>query len=240
MSEYSSVSNNVNNLNDFLAENSPFFANGNRMFNQWTDKKTDSCEYKQQLNLATKPMEYFVNSINNISGLKNDEQFLSFTPIGNAATQNISNVFDRPIPSTLQTTSSVYTFNYNTSPFLGASNNVNVYNTDIDLTLKTGLGLRKKNNQSDLASKKFPNYGDIHKEAIEVTDQNFGQFNKDIHNVYNKNIPGLNNSIGNLGVDRMNDPSRLFVDSRVALQNAQNGPIENCRQFKNHLLNNKK
>ena len=24
--------------------------------------------------------------------------------------------------------------------------------------------------------------------------------------MYNKNIPGLNNSIGNLGVDRINDP----------------------------------
>lgn len=236
MSEYSSVSNTMNNVNDFLAEKSPFFANGNRMFNQWTDKKTDSCEYKQQLNLATKPMEYYVNSVNNISGLKNDEQFLSFTPIGNAATQNISNVYDRPVPSTLQTTPSVYTFNYSTSPFLGASNNVNVYDTDIDLTLKTGLGLRKKNNQSDLSQKMWQNYGDIHKAAIEVTDQNFGQFNKNIPNVYNPNIPGLNNSMGNIGVNRLNDPSRLFVDSRVALQNAQNGPMMSCPDYKKQLL----
>ena len=35
----------MNKVNDFLAEKSPFFANGNRMFNQWTDKTSISSEH---------------------------------------------------------------------------------------------------------------------------------------------------------------------------------------------------
>ena len=80
-------------------------------------------------------MEYYVNSINNISGLPENEEFLAFTPIGNARVYDIPNMFDRPIPSTLQTTPSIYTPKYLTSPFLGASNNINVLDTDNDLTL---------------------------------------------------------------------------------------------------------
>ena len=120
--DYSNINNYTDSLNNFLAENSENFVNGDRTFNQWTGKFTDSCEYKQRLNLATKPMEYYVNSLNNISGVK--EEVISFTPIGNAAQQNIANVFDRPIPSTLQT-SSVYTLPYLTSPNLQATNNIN-------------------------------------------------------------------------------------------------------------------
>ena len=91
--DYSNNNNFTNELNNFLAENSNNFVNGDRLFNQWTGRHTDSCEYKQRLNLATKPMEYYVNSLNNISGLPDNEEFLSFTPIGNAQNVHISNLF---------------------------------------------------------------------------------------------------------------------------------------------------
>ena len=190
--DYSYNNNFTNELNNFLAENSNNFVNGDRLFNQWTGRHTDSCEYKQRLNLATKPMEYFVNSLNNISGLPDNEEFLSFTPVGNAQNVHISNLFDRPIPSTLLTTRSIYTLPYSTSPNLQMENNINTLNTDLDLTLKTGLGLRPKNNQADLSSKNWPVYSDISAAAIGVTVQNAGQHNDLPHNmrVINPDIPG--------------------------------------------------
>jgi hypothetical protein len=241
--DYSYNKNYTNELNNFLAENSNNFVNGNRLFNQWTGKHTDSCEYKQRLNLATKPMEYYVNSLNNISGLKQDENFLSFTPIGNAQNVNIPNIFDRPIPSTLQTTSSIYTLPYSTSPDLQLANNVNTLNTDIDLTLKTGLGLRPKNNQAVLAGKKWPVYGDISAASIDVTTQNAGQ-NTNLPpdmRVINSDIPGLNHipspESQGVGILQLGGVNGFGLSSTVMLRNYQNGPNMSCRQYKKDLLN---
>ena len=93
--DYSSNNNYTGELEQFLAENTNQMINGDRVFNQWTGKETDACEYKNLLNLATKPMEYYVNSLNNISGIHEDnnqnENFLSFTPIGYASQVNIPN-----------------------------------------------------------------------------------------------------------------------------------------------------
>ena len=167
---------------------------------------TDNCDYQQQLRLSTQPLKYFVNSLNNISGVKtqavndngngtsrenfgnvnvngntngnaNGSDYLSFTPIGNASQVNIRSEFERPIPSTLsRSAGSVFTIPYATSPNLGMSSNVNNFRTDEDLTLKTGLGLRSRNNQAQLSSLEWPTYGDIHARDIEVTHQNAGQF----------------------------------------------------------------
>jgi len=229
--DYSTNYNNINQVNRFLAENSNKLINQNRTFNQWTGKETDSCEYNNRLNLATKPMEYYVNNINSIAGLPNDETFLSFTPIGNAATVNIPNINERPIPSTLQTTSSVYNLPYNTSPFLGSSNNINVLDTDIDLTLKTGLHLRSKNNQAELSEKKWPRYGDIHAAAIEATVQNAGQLvDPKIPKTLNPNIPGLdvtqNNITKGIGIMGMSPGLNYFIDTYTMNANYQNGPFK--------------
>ena len=241
-SDYSYNINYTNELNNFLAENSNNFVNGSRLFNQWTGKHTDSCEYKQRLNLATKPMEYYVNSLNNISGLKQDEEFLSFTPVGNAQNVNIPNMFDRPIPSTLQTTSSTYTFPYNTSPNLQLANNVNTLNTDIDLTLKAGLGIRPKNNQAVLAGKKWPVYGDISAAAIDVTTQNAGQnthLPPDMQ-VLDSKIPGLNHIPSSqsqgVGILQLGGVNGFGLSSTVMLRNYQNGPNMSCKQYKKHIL----
>ena len=240
--DYSVNDNFTNDLNNFLAENSQNFVNGDRVFNQLTSNHTDSCEYKQRLNLATKPMEYYVNSLNNISGLPENEEFLSFTPVGNAQTVNIPNLFDRPIPSSLQTTSSVYTPPYSTSPDLQMANNINTLNTDLDLTLKTGLGLRQKNNQADLSTKNWPVYGDIHSAAIAVTDQNAGQHNNlpPQFNVINNYIPGLNHMPSpeseGVGIMQLGGVNGFGISSTVATKNYLNGPNMSCAQFK-HIMN---
>lgn len=272
--DYSNINNYSDSLNNFLAENSDNFVNGDRTFNQWTGKFTDSCEYKQRLNLATKPMEYYVNSLNNISGFaqtnNKDEftngdnnnvnnTFLSFTPIGNAAQQNISNIFDRPIPSTLQKTSSVYTLPYLTSPNLQATNNINTLDTDTDLMLKTGLFLRNKNNRAELTAKQFPNYGDIHADEIRVTVQNAGHnyTNKDNNHLHsleenfsnssdnsennylslNPNIPGLNvainyeNGLQGRGILALGGPRQVGISTRNAMINLFNGPYQSCPEY---------
>lgn len=240
--DYSYNNNFTNELNNFLAENSNNFVNGDRLFNQWTGRHTDSCEYKQRLNLATKPMEYYVNSLNNISGLPENEEFLSFTPVGNAKNVNISNLFDRPIPSTLQTTPSIYTLPYSTSPNLQMENNINTLDTDLDLTLKTGLGLRPKNNQADLSSKKWPIYGDIAAAAIGVTVQNAGQHSDlppDMR-VVNSHIPGLNHMPSpeseGVGINQLGGVNGFGISSTVMLRNFQNGPNLSCKQYKKQLL----
>jgi len=273
--DYSNINNYTDSLNNFLAENSENFVNGDRTFNQWTGKFTDSCEYKQRLNLATKPMEYYVNSLNNISGFSqtnnkeeftNDDNnvnntFLSFTPIGNAAQQNISNIFDRPIPSTLQTTSSVYTLPYLTSPNLQATNNINTLDTDTDLMLKTGLGLRNKNNRAELSAKKHATYGDIHADEFGVTVQNAGHnytneinhnnnLNSKIENFsdspansvnnylsLNPNIPGLNVAINyengsqGRGILALGGPRQVGISTRNAMINLFNGPYQSCPEY---------
>lgn len=220
--EHSSNINNMNNVNDFLAENQTH----TYLFNQMTDKYTDNCNYENQLKLSTKPMKYHTNSLNNISSLPNNENHLSFTPIGNAQTVHISGEYERFIPSTLQKKSSTYTFNYNTSPFLGSENNINSLNTDTDLILKTGLTMKPKNNQYDLAEKKWPVFGDIYAASMAVTVQNAGQFHpRNLSNSKYHNIPGLDNiptqqskGIGVIGMDRP-------ISSTVALKNYENGPF---------------
>lgn len=247
-----------NQLNNFLAKNSNNFVNGDRTFNQWTGKHTDSCEYKQRLNLATKPMEYYVNSLNNISGAtkcdepiessgssqkegfgnqklyNNNNPFLTFTPIGNTQVVNIANVYDRPIPSTLQKTSSIYTLPYSTSPFLGASNNVNNLDTDNDLVLKAGRHLRSKNNSAKDSEKQFAFDGDLIKEELASTVQRIDPLPTGLSDVINPNVPGLNVAYNyRINNNTLSDPSRTSVSSTVALRNYHTGPLLSCPEYKN-------
>jgi len=234
--DYSQNTNNIENANNFLAENSLNMINKSRVFNQWTDKYSDSCSYKQQLNLSTKPMSYYVNSYNNIAGSNNSE-YLSFTPIGNAGVSHIANVYDRPIPSTLQTTSSVYTLPYSTSPYIGASNNVNVQNTDVDLILKTGTSIRSKNNKAFLSEVKYPHFGDIHSDSIGATVQNAGQYYPDdLRNTVDpvNGTAGLNvqptHFIGG-NILAMSTGVNKNLSTRNMYKNYEVGPIRTCPQF---------
>lgn len=246
--DYSSNNNLTNELELFLAENANNFINGNRAFNQWTGKETDACEYKQLLALATKPQSYYINSLNNISGISDKDNqtdnFLSFTPIGNAAQVNIPNFLDRAVPSHLNNTSSVYTLPYATSPNLQMASNVNTMDTDNDLILKTGLNLRSKNNRAELTAKKYPHYGDIHAADIEVTVQNAGQFaDNSLPNTIQTNIPGLNNSIdyhnaqNGIGINALGGRNGFGISTRVMVRNFNNGPSMSCKQYERHHHN---
>lgn len=217
------------NINNIIGENSKNLVNDSRTFNQWTGKHTDSCEYKQLLNLSTKPMQYYVNSLNNISGT--NDPYLSFTPIGNAKGEYISNEFERPIPSTLQRTSAVYHQPYSTSPFLGSQNNVNVLNTDNDLSLKTGLSLRNKNNQAELSSVQWPYFGSVHANTIGPTVQNAGQYwDNKLPNTINTSIPGLNVQQNDMskgvGVVNLEAGVNYWASSTNMLLNYQSGPYK--------------
>lgn len=240
--EYSNNNNNIDNLNQFLATNSKNLVNGERLFNQFTNSFYDSCEYKNNLNLATKPMRYYVNSLNNISGLLKNEQNLAFTPIGNAQVQNISNIYERAIPSKLTRGSSIYTLPYSTSPDLQKASNINTLDTDMDLILKTGLTLRNKNN--DLSDITFPYFGDIHSSDIGVLYQNAGQYNdlKPEMQVVNPNIDGLNHSRNNIsvgnGILALGGTNGFGISSRNAIRNISNGKYLNNKEYKNLYLSN--
>ena len=199
--------------------------NKDRMFNQLTGINSDSCEYKQKLDLSTKPLKYYINPFNNISELTDNA---NFTLIGNSRLTKESGIFERSLPSNLNNLPSLYEPAYSTTPFLASKNNINVSNTDIDLELKTGLKLRSINNQAELSERKWPIYGDILSKSINKTYQNFGKLNlnKSItSSVNNINIPGLNVMPNSEYNQRMNDPSRMFVDTYVANQNYFNGPL---------------
>ena len=231
--DYSNNSNNLNNTTNF---------------NVLSSINSDPSSYKNRLQLATKNMSYYVNSLNNISGLDNDDSFLTFTPVGNAQQVNIPNLFDRPIPSTLQTTPSIYTMPYSTSPFFGSSNNINTFDTDTDLSLKTGLAIRSKNNRAHLSEKHWPSFGDVHAEELSYTVQNAGQHNNNNNNnnnienfsnddkVFNPNIPGLDITPSQdwygVGVVSLNAGANYWLSSTNALKNMVNGPFLDCPQYK--------
>lgn len=232
--------------NDFFGDNSLNFINDRRTFNQWTDNHSDPSAYKQLLNLATKPMEYYVNSLNNTEGTNNPN--LAFTPVGNAQIENVPNIFDRPIPSTLQRTSATYTLPYLTSPNLGMQTVANPVATDEDITLKTGLTMRSKLN--DFSTYKFPNFSDIISDSIGPLVQNAGQYygldsqyNRVLSNRLDEKISGLNEqqsiiSSGTGVVWPDYSGHQIGADSRAMLLNYQNGPFATNSQKNFKLLLN--
>ena len=234
----------TNTNNNHLALEAEKFMNKERLFNQITRKSSEPCSYKQQLNLATKPLEYYVNSFNNISSTNNPQ--LAFCPVGNAAQQNIANVFDRPIPSHLNKTSPTYHFNYNTSPNLHLESNINIFDTDTDLFLKTGLELKNKNNNAALSEQQWSVYGDIYKTEIESLYQNAGQLAMSKNNQPSpyENIPGLEEYVSaqitnGIGVINFEAGQNYFVDTYVLMQNLTQGRLESNLDAFRELKNNK-
>lgn len=231
----------LNNNNDIteieksFSDNTNQILNGNRLFNQWTGKQTDSNEYKQLLNSSTKPLKYYINNLNNISSLEIDKDrdqntnFLTFTPIGNAAQVNVPNLLDRSVPSHLNHTRSIYTLPYSTSPNLSMTNNINTYDTDNDLILKTGVNLRNKNNRAEITAKEYNHYGDLHKDDIGMSVQNAGQYSRKSKATLNINIPGLkyspdysDDSYG-IGINALGGVNSFGIPSRSLSIDIANG-----------------
>ena len=108
----------------------------------------------------------------------------------------------------------------------------------MDLTLKTGLGIRRKNNQAELSIKKWPVYGDISSSAHDVTTQNAGQHsNLPPHmRVVDPNIPGLDNMPSpeseGIGIMQLGGVNSFGLSSTVMLRNFQNGPNLSCQEYK--------
>lgn len=228
----------MNNLSETSVDDISKKLNDNRVFNQFTRGYYDPCEYSNLLKVSTKPLKYVVNSFNNTSGTENPD--LSFTPIGNQKIENIRNMYERPLPTKLDRSNTIYTLPYSTSPGLSLQNNINTLNTDLDLDLKTGIGnLRNKGSGNDLSYLKYNQYGDVHNESIKKTVMNAGHLfetKSALSNRLNQDILGLNEQEslhGNgTGVIRPYTGLNFGISSRVAYMNLANGPLKSCPEIK--------
>lgn len=183
-------------------------------------------------NIGSAPAKYYVQNLNTPDGSSNND-FFTFTPIGNARTNHISGDFERPIPTRLNPLPNTYSLNYSTTPQLGLASNINPAETDMDLILKTGLTMRPKGAENDLSALKLPHFGDINQAEIGLTSQNAGQyFPGNLQSVFDKYIPGLNAqpnivSQGTGAVWPLDN--QTGVSSRVLQQNIAQGKPSNLR-----------
>jgi len=216
-----------NNYYEKQGDNSLNIINQDRSFNTWTGIHNDPATTKNSYKLSTKPLKYYVNSLNTKDGTENRD--LSFTKIGQAQFSAIPNIYDRAIPSNLNRgVSSTYTFPHSTSAFLGSTNNINHVNTDTDLHLKTGLNIRPKRSENDISAVKYPHYGDV--SVKEDIVQNAGQFwDNTKSNRYNDNILGLNEAMSvqsqGPGGNYSLGPHQCGISTRNAMINYQNPDI---------------
>ena len=224
------MSTKVNYSNDFYdkqAKDSMNIINKNNNFNTWTGIYNDPATTNNSYKLSTKPMKYYVNSLNTKDGTENRD--LSYTTVGQAQFSAVSNVYDRAIPSNLNRgVSSTYTFPHSTSSFLGSTNNISHVNTDTDLNLKTGLNIRPKRSENDISAIKYPHYGDI--SVKEELVQNAGQFwNNSLTNRFNDDILGLNETMNvksqGPGGNYSSGPHQCGISTRNAMINYQNPDI---------------
>ena len=107
------------------------------------------------------PMKYYTNTFNQLSKERNERDNIKFTPVGNIKTNTDASYRPLPLPTRSKESSTTFTLNYSTSPFLGQSSNINPYETDMDLTLKTGLLIRPKGSENDISAIKYPHFGDL-------------------------------------------------------------------------------
>ena len=233
------MSNQIEYSNDFIdnqAKNSMNIINNNKQYNEWTGIYNDPSSTENNYKLATKPMKYYVNSLNNKSGTENED--LNFTPIGQAQFSAVSNIYDRAVPSNLNRgVSSTYTFPHSTSAYLGSTNNINHFNTDIDLNLKTGINIRPKRSANDLSAIPWNKFGDV--SVKEEIVSNAGQFwDNTISNRLNDDIKGLNESMSvesqGKGGNYSLGPYQCGISTRNAMINYQNPGGKSGKELKNN------
>lgn len=119
-------------------------------FNQWTRQHNDACGYVNQIRIMRKPMKYYTNRIW-APAPTNEEQFVTFTPVGNQKTYNVSGNLTFPqigSPTSLGDKRFLeYVQPLNTTPDLG-NNNINVAYIDIN-SEQLGFGIGELTNQKD-------------------------------------------------------------------------------------------
>ncbi len=141
--------------------------NSGRAFNQWTRSHEDTCEYENQLRIASKPMKYYVNQFNT----PQVNPFLEYTTVGNQKQYNVQNEFQYPLPSRLNPIYPTYVLPLSTSPNYGATAPSMMY-SDTESMLRLGsVSHEKKSAVSD--SEIEYNRWDI---VDPHTVQNAGQF----------------------------------------------------------------
>jgi hypothetical protein len=142
--------------------------NTGRAFNQWTRLFNDSCSYQNQTRVSSKPMKYYVNQYNS----PQTNPFETFSVIGNQKVYNIPNVYDRALPTRLNSIGQVYILPYNTTPYLAnaASDRSHI---DTGSYLRWGTEIRPKQSETSLGEVDYNRWSPGVKEE---TVQNAGQF----------------------------------------------------------------
>lgn len=112
-------------------------------FNQWTRDHNDSCAYVNQVRMMRKPIKYYTNKVWAPSPTNNQE-FITFTPVGNQKAYDVSGSLNFPINGELTSMRNrkyiQYVLPLLTSPQLGA-NNINRTAVDVNSNyLNFGIG----------------------------------------------------------------------------------------------------
>ncbi len=120
-------------------------------FNQWTHLNNDTCGYVNQMRILRKPMKYYVNRVWAPSPT-NEEEFSTFTSVGNQKSYNVRSNITYPGIGNLTTSGNrrflQYVMPLNTSPDL-ANNAINISEVNINSD-KLNFGIGELTNQNNL------------------------------------------------------------------------------------------
>ncbi len=142
--------------------------NGSRAFNQWTRSFNDSCQYKNSLNVSSKPMRYYVNEYNS----PQTDPFENYTIIGNIKQYDVRNDFERAIPSRLNPLYQVNVLPYQTTPFLGNNADSRV-NANTSTELRFGSNLRSQKSAVAISEVDYNRWDIVDPQTV----QNAGNYN---------------------------------------------------------------
>jgi len=141
--------------------------NRSALYNQWTRSYDDNCNESNRLQIASKPMKYYVNELNS----PQINPFQEYAIIGNQQPYNVRNDFERAIPSRLNPIYPVQIEPYKTTPFLGASNPDRMY-SDTDANLRWGSNMRPLKSQNATSEVDYNQWAIVDAATV----QNAGQF----------------------------------------------------------------
>lgn len=151
-----------------VVQENQYNPNGSRAFNQLTSSHYDTCEYENELRLASKPMKYYVNQLNSPQA----NPFSEFSIVGNQKAYAVQNEFDRALPTRLNPIYQTYVLPYNTTPFLGQSAPSREF-ADTSSNLRFGSDMRDKKSAVTTAE---VDYNRWEPGVYAETVQNAGQF----------------------------------------------------------------